>query len=98
MNQPGFFGNLYRNFFSFSGRLNRKPYILRSLLAIFLPVILAIVLFYVFAGGFKPAQEYLHKDLLWLHVVLHSLLIILAIFMGFSLGVRRCHDLDKSGW
>ena len=75
MNQPGFFGNLYRNFFSFSGRLNRKPYILRSLLAIFLPVILAIVLFYVFAGGFKPAQEYLHKDLLWLHVVLHSLLI-----------------------
>lgn len=98
MNQPGFFGNLYRNFFSFSGRLNRKPYILRSLLAIFLPVILAIVLFYVFAGGFKPAQEYLHKDLLWLHVVLHSLLIILAIFMVFSLGVRRCHDLDKSGW
>ena len=110
MSQSGFFSYLYRTFFTFSGRLNRKPYIMRSLVAIFLPVILAFVLFYLFAGGLKPGQEYLHKDLLWpgqeylhkdllwLHVTVHSLLIILAIFMGFSLGVRRCHDLDKSGW
>ena len=98
MNQSGFFSQLHRKYFSFSGRLNRKPYILRSLAATFLPVTLAIVLFYVFAGGFKTGQNYLHRDLLWLHVVLHSLLIILAIVVGFSLGVRRCHDLDKSGW
>ena len=98
MNRSGFFSYIYRTFFTFTGRLNRKPYIMRSLVAIFLPVVLAFVLFYLFAGGLKPGQEYLHKDLLWLHVTVHSLLIILAIFMGFSLGVRRCHDLDKSGW
>ena len=84
MSRSGFFSYLCRTFFTFRGRLNRKPYIMRSLVAIFLPVILAFVLFYLFAGG--------------LHVTVHSLLIILAIFMGFSLGVRRCHDLDKSGW
>ena len=98
MGQSGFFSQLYGKFFTFSGRLNRKPYILRSLAATLLPVILAIVLFFVFAGGFKTGQDYLHRDLLWLHVIFHSLLIILAIVAGFSLGVRRCHDLDKSGW
>ena len=98
MRSSELFHQLYLKYFSFSGRLNRKPYILRSMAATFLPVTLAIVLFYVFAGGFKTGLDYLHRDLLWLHVVLHSLLIILAIVVGFSLGVRRCHDLDKSGW
>jgi len=98
MRQYGFFSQLCGKFFTFSGRLNRKPYILRSLAATFLPVVLALVLFIVFAGGLKAGQDYQHRDLLWLHVVLHSLLIILAIVAGFSLGVRRCHDLDKSGW
>ena len=98
MDQSGFFSRFFKKYFSFSGRLNRKPFILRSLAATFIPVLLAIALIYVFAGGFRPGQEYLHRDLLWLHVLLHSLLIILAIIIGFSLGVRRCHDLDKNGW
>ena len=87
-----------QNYFSFSGRLNRKPFILRSIVATFVPILLAILLFFFFAGGFRPGMEYQHKNLLWLHVLLHSLLIILAIIAGFSLGIRRCHDLDKSGW
>ena len=81
-----------QNYFSFSGRLNRKPFILRSIVATFVPILLAILLFFLFAGGFRPGMEYQHKNLLWLHVLLHSLLIILAIIAGF------CHDLDKSGW
>ncbi len=87
-----------QNYFTFSGRLNRKPFILRSIVATFVPILLAILLFLLFAGGFRPGMEYQHKNLLWLHVLLHSLLIILAIVAGFSLGIRRCHDLDKSGW
>ena len=98
MHQSGFFSYLYRTFFSFSGRLNRKPFILRSLAVVIGAVALAFVLFYVFGGSLRPGQEYQHRDLLWLHVFLHSMLIILAIIIGFSLGVRRCHDLDKSGW
>ena len=98
MESPGFFSRLREKFFTFHGRLNRKPYILRSLVVMVVPVTLAIALFVVFAGGLRPQQEYLHKDLFWLHAVLHSLLIFLAIFAGLSLGVRRCHDLDKSGW
>ena len=98
MKQSGFFSRLFKNYFSLRGRLNRKPFILRSLAVVFGAVALAFVLFYVFGGSLRPGQEYLHKDLLWLHVFLHSMLIILAIIIGFSLGVRRCHDLDKSGW
>ena len=89
---------IIQNYFTFSGRLNRKPFILRSIVATFVPILLAILLFFLFAGGFRPGMEYQHKNLLWLHVLLHSLLIILAIVAGFSLGIRRCHDLDKSGW
>ena len=98
MKQSGFFSRLFKNYFSLRGRLNRKPFILRSLAVVFGAVALAFVLFYVFGGSLRPGQEYQHRDLLWLHVFLHSMLIILAIIIGFSLGVRRCHDLDKSGW
>ena len=98
MKQSGFFSRLFKNYFSLRGRLNRKPFILRSLAVVFSAVALALVLFYVFGGSLRPGQEYQHRDLLWLHVFLHSMLIILAIIIGFSLGVRRCHDLDKSGW
>lgn len=98
MNNGSFFKGIIKNYFSLSGRLNRKHFILRSVVATFVPVLLAILLIFVFAGGFRPDMEYRHKDLLWLHVLLHSLLIILAIIAGFSLGIRRCHDLDKSGW
>ena len=98
MHQSGFFSRLFKNYFSLRGRLNRKPFILRSLAVVFGAVALAFVLFYVFGGSLRPGQEYQHRDLLWLHVFLHSMLIILAIIIGFSLGVRRCHDLDKSGW
>ena len=72
-----------QNYFTFSGRLNRKPFILRSIVATFVPILLAILLFLLFAGGFRPGMEYQHKNLLWLHVLLHSLLIILAIVAGF---------------
>ena len=98
MEKRGFFGKIAQNYFTFSGRLNRKPFLFRSIAATVIPVLLAIALFFVFAGGFRPNMEYQHKDLMWLHVFLHSLLIILAIVSGFSLGVRRCHDLDKGGW
>lgn len=98
MNNGSFIKGIIQNYFSLSGRLNRKPFILRSVVATFVPILFAILLFFVFAGGFRPGMEYRHKDLLWLHVLLHSLLIILAIIAGFSLGIRRCHDLDKSGW
>ena len=73
-----------QNYFSFSGRLNRKPFILRSIVATFVPILLAVLLFLLFAGGFLPGMEYQHKNLLWLHVLLHSLLIICRFFIGYS--------------
>jgi len=97
MDDTGFFSGICKKYFSYSGRLNRKPFLQRSLLVTLLTPLLAAVLIFVFAGGLRP-EEYLHRDLLWLHVTLHSLLMILAIAAGFSLGVRRCHDLDKSGF
>lgn len=87
-----------KNYFSFNGRLNRKPFLLRSVAAILIPLLLMFAMFFAFAGGLRPGMEYQHKDLMWLHVVLHCLLLVLAIVSGLSLGIRRCHDLDKTGW
>ena len=86
------------DYLSFKGRLNRKPFILRSLGITIVPVLLMVWIFYLFAGGFPPNLEYQHKDLIWIHVTLHLLLMIVPVISGFSLGVRRCHDLNLSGW
>ena len=92
------FLSIYRNYFCFDGRLNRKPFILRSLAITIIPILLMVLLFYLFAGGLPPKGEYLHKELFWVHVMLHLGLMFLPIVSGFSLGIRRCHDLNLSGW
>ncbi|HAT98064.1 MAG TPA: hypothetical protein DCS50_03030, partial [Acidaminococcaceae bacterium] len=89
---------IVKKYFSFNGRLNRKPFLLRSVMATLMPLLLMFAMFLVFAGGIRPGIEYQYKDLMWLHVLLHCTLMVLAIISGLSLGIRRCHDLDKTGW
>ena len=97
MENNSFFSKMLRNYFSFSGRLNRKPYICRSVAVTFFSVALAFLLFFAFAG-FPPSRQYKHPEFVWIHVTLLLLIMVLTIWIGFSLGVRRCHDVEKSGW
>ena len=97
MENNSFFSTLLKDYFSFSGRLNRKPYICRSIAVTFISIALAFLLFFVFAG-FPLARQYKYPEYVWLHVTLFILIFLLTVWSGFSLGVRRCHDVEKSGW
>ena len=96
MENNGFFGCLLRKYFSCSGRLNRKPYIYRTIAVTFVSLALAMFLFYFFAG-FQPGN-YKRPDYKWVHFGLLVMIMVITIWSGFSLGIRRCHDVDKSGW
>lgn len=97
MKNNSFFGIVLRDYFSFNGRLNRKPYICRGITATFISIALAFLLFFIFTD-FPPSRQYKYPEYVWLHVTLFILIFVLTIWVGFSLGVRRCHDMDKSGW
>lgn len=97
MENNSFFSKVLKDYFAFSGRLNRKPYICRSIAVTFFSIALAFLLFFAFAG-FPPSRQYKHPEFVWIHVTLLLLIMVLTIWIGFSLGVRRCHDVEKSGW
>lgn len=79
---------MMQNFFSFQGRLNRKPYWLRALLLVFLFAVAVVVL--AFAG----ASLGLGQSAIFLLIPLYLLILIVVL----SLAVRRLHDRNKSGW
>lgn len=81
-------------FFSFEGRLNRQRYLLRALALGFVNSIIAFVLESFMMGAFLSGSS-------GTAIVIGLLLLLIFVFfmiIGISLGVRRCHDLDKSGW
>lgn len=77
-----------RDYFSYQGRLNRKPYFWRSLLIIFLETICYVI--------FDSVWE---DDLFSTVLLLISIMIfILCIIADLMLDIRRLHDVNKSGW
>jgi uncharacterized membrane protein YhaH (DUF805 family) len=80
--------------FSFSGRLNRKPYWLTTLCLILVFLVLITVVFVV--GG----ASILSGDLsgLGAMIIILVLLYIPLLWIGLALGAKRLHDRNKSGW
>ena len=66
-------------YFNYKGRLNRKRYFFRTLIASVIFGIVAAILALI-----SP--------------ILAAPIWILSAAVGIMLGIRRCHDLDKSGW
>lgn len=93
---------MLKNYFSFKGRLNRKPYWLRNLalygiaIVIYLIVILGFVGFSSVQGAAGlPGGTFAVMGLFGLLI----LPLILAFYVAtFSLAARRLHDRNKSGW
>jgi uncharacterized membrane protein YhaH (DUF805 family) len=75
----------WRNYFSFRGRLNRKPYWLMSLALIGVGIVAFIVV------GMLAAM----RTLFW---VLAAPLLIAFVWANLSLNTRRAHDRGKSAW
>lgn len=80
--------------FSFSGRLNRKPYWLTTL-AVILIFLVIIVLGFAFGGA-----ALMTGDMSALGIALLVLLIayIPLLWIGLAIGAKRLHDRNKSAW
>ena len=90
--------------FSFQGRLRRKDYWISSII-----IWIAIAAFSVFvisvltrsvgnspAGAQTSATEFLAANATLLLIFFGVMLI--ALWPSMAIGVKRCHDRDKSGW
>ena len=76
---------LKEKYLSFTGRLNRKPYILRGLVLWVLSLVLS--------GASSALED--AGSLILLPVVAIGVVVLVG---SFSLGIRRCHDLNRTGW
>jgi uncharacterized membrane protein YhaH (DUF805 family) len=81
--------------FSFTGRLNRKPYWLTTLamVAVFLVI---IVLVLALAGGLGALSG--GASGLGAAAILLVIIYIPLLWIGLALGAKRLHDRNKSGW
>ena len=87
--------------FSFSGRLNRKPYWLTTLAMIVILIVVAFVLIAVIAGGAAMSGNNASSGLAGLGIGLILLLAVIYIpllWIGLALGSKRLHDRNKSAW
>lgn len=82
--------------FSFSGRLNRKPYWLTTLAMIGV-VIVAMILIFILAGGAAALTGNASGFGMGL-ILLMILLYIPLLWVGLALGAKRLHDRNKSAW
>ncbi len=85
-----------RDYFRISGRLNRKPYWLRTLLIYaimllaFLPMTLTTQVAPALGGDTSP--------LMIVTVILFAVVFIIGFILLMTMSVRRLHDRNKSGW
>lgn len=97
----GSLGEWKEKLLSFEGRLNRKPYILRGLaVSLISSVIVQIVSFILGFIVAKIAESSPELGMV-LFIFLYAVIFVLclpATVIGISLGIRRCHDNDWSGW
>jgi uncharacterized membrane protein YhaH (DUF805 family) len=75
----------------YSGRINRKDYVLDLLCLILARVLLEGVLDNVLASG---DSTFIHIGILTIYLVVDTVFFVYI----FSLHVRRLHDLGESGW
>lgn len=105
--------NIKRGYFSFEGRLNRLPYFIRNVFVnlIFGVFVSSIEMFLYMHSFYENELTTGSFDYIALYstnilsnatlTILFGLIIIISListWIVFSLNVRRCHDLNKSGW
>lgn len=79
------------NLFSWHGRINRKPYIIRALIIALVSVLLSTIAGAI-AGQFRDREIKI--------VVYYTILLLDLPFMwvGVMNGIKRIHDIGYSGW
>jgi uncharacterized membrane protein YhaH (DUF805 family) len=79
----------------FSGRLNRIGYFLASVYVL-LPLLVVYVLL-ISAHGVNASRGLIAGANV-ITLIVGAIVCLIAIPVGFSVGIRRWHDLNKSGW
>lgn len=74
----------FSNYINFSGRSNRGEYWWAVLALVLISIVFAVIDGILAAGGGMP--------------VLGTIFTLATLVPGIALGVRRLHDIDKSGW
>ncbi|MBN3731423.1 DUF805 domain-containing protein [Burkholderia sp. AU31624] len=79
--------NLKWLLFSFEGRIGRLPWWIYALVS--------TVLSAIFDAGSRGAPE---DDLPPLVMLVAVVIAVVAVWSSIAVGVKRLHDIDKSGW
>jgi uncharacterized membrane protein YhaH (DUF805 family) len=83
--------------FSFQGRINRAKFWLLTIAADIAWIILMGVLFAV-VGGSIDADGTPNLGGGAIGALLFLVLLVVFVWIGLAIGVKRWHDRDKSGW
>jgi uncharacterized membrane protein YhaH (DUF805 family) len=87
------FKDLKKKYFTFQGRLQRHPFILRVLLLAFAQFMFSLILY----SRFVESLIIQRLEFAALFAIIFVVLTIPVVWAHLSLGTRRCHDLNKSG-
>lgn len=85
------FESIKDRYFSFKGAIGRWTYFCRSIIASFILGIIANICEWILIGSKNEGLNFIGAIVL-------MLVGIISFIIMLSLGVRRCHDLDKSGY
>jgi uncharacterized membrane protein YhaH (DUF805 family) len=80
--------------FSFSGRLNRKPYWLTTL-CIVLVLLVVMILVFALGGAGLMSGDFSGLGVL---LIIIALAYIPLLWVGLAISAKRLHDRNKSAW
>ncbi len=84
--------------FSFSGRINRKPWWLTSLAVGAIALVIMIVVLGMAGGAFLSEDPAAMLGALGGVAIVLLIVFIPMIWIGLALGAKRLHDRNKSAW
>lgn len=87
--------SIISGYFTFNGRMNRKPFFMRVMMLGALSIFLVLYIITV-----EPAlkADPLHFTTNVRHYIIFWVVYIPLVISGISLGVRRLHDMNMNGW
>lgn len=72
-------------FTNFDGRLNRQPFWIATLVLWVASVVASLIASVIFGSGFFGS-------------LIQLVIALVVLVPSLAVGVKRCHDRDKSGW
>ncbi len=84
---------LKTKYFIFTGRLPRRPFIMRSLILMAAQFLFSVILY----SRFVEAVFINRPEFAAVFAIIFILLSIPVVWSELSLGMRRCHDMNKQG-